>query len=270
MKHLTILPLILTLLLSTAAWSQQPSSVYEFRVLVQPGMTIGGHTFTPDTIIDSVALNDNGETAFVVHWRNRDGQTSAAVFTPERLVAHESESTGGNFIVVIPADGRLAINAAGQVAFEAIYGEEPDLAEGWDGIFVDGHLALRRSQDSEGSPFTFTDDGQVVSGLQKTSAIPAPPISPAPQGKPSLLDHLHGKIPKLPFGISISPKSTTPNQPHPAPERFTPRPPLMSTASPFPGMRTNRRGQVLIPINLSTGGFMLLLGTPSAEAPHTR
>lgn len=268
MKHLTILSIIVTLLISTAARSQQPSSAYDYRVVVQPGMTIDGHRFTPDTVISNVALNDSGQTAFIAQWR--DGAGNVGVFSSTHLVADEYNGILGIDSIDFPSDGRLAINAAGQVAFEAIYSQKPDISEKWDGIFVDGQLALRRSLDAVGSPFMLTDDGQVIPGPQKPGAAPAPPTAATPQGKPSLLDQLHMKPPKLPFGITVGPKSPTPNQPRPTPERLVPRPPLASISSPFADMRTNRRGQVLIPINFGTGGFIVVLGTPIANAPHAR
>jgi hypothetical protein len=268
MKHLMILSLIVTLLISTAARSQQPSSAYDYRVVVQPGMTIGAHLFTPDTVISSVALNDAGQTAFIAHWR--DGSGNVGVFSSTRLVADEYNGILGIDSLDFPADGHLAINAAGQVAFEAIYSQKPNISELWDGIFVDGQLALRRSLDAVGSPFTLTDDGQVIPGPQKAGAVPARIAPPPQQGKPSLLDQLHMKQPKLPFGITISPKGPTANQPRPTPDRANERLPLTNPASPSAAMCTNRRGQVLIPINFGTGGFILVLGTPMTGASRAR
>jgi hypothetical protein len=270
MKHPMVLSLLVTLLLSTAARSQQPSSAYDFRVVAQPGMTIDGHHFTPDTVIGSVALNDKGDCAFIAQWKDPTGYVRGSVFTPTRFVADEAEVFPGLYTESIPSDGHLAINAAGQVAFELIYSEAGSNPQNWDGIFVEGQLALRRSLDAEGSPFTLTDDGQVIPGPQKAGAAPAPPTPATSQGKPSLLDQLHMKQPKFPFGITVSPKSPTANQPRPTSGQSAVRPPLTSTASPFADMRTNRRGQVLIPLNFGTGGFIVVLGTPIANAPHAR
>ena len=266
-----IVSLIVTMLLSTAAWSQQPSSAYAFRVVAQPGMTIDGHRFTTDTVIGSVALNDSGQTAFIALWKDSAGYVRTSVFTPTRLVADEDDGLAGIYTQNIPSDGHLTVNAAGQVAYEVIYSEAPGDSERWAGIFVDGHLALRRSLDAVGSPYTFTDDGQVISGPQKPGAAPARPESAPQQRKPSLLDQLHMKPPKtLPFGITISPKAPSTKEPNPASQRFGPRPPLVIIPSPFGEMRTNRKGQVLIPINFSTGGFILVLGTPMTDASHAR
>jgi len=265
----TTLTLILSLLLSPAAWSQQPSSAYDYRVVAQPGMTIDGHHFTPDTVIGNVVLNDSGQTAFIAQWKDTTGFLRTSVFTPTRYVADEDEIFAGILVESIPPDGHLAINPGGQVAFELIYSEMSN-PQKWDGIFVENQLALRRSLDAVGSPFTLTDDGQVIPGLQKPGAAPAPPTPATPQGKPSLLDQLHMKQPKFPFGITVGPKSPAANQPRPTSGQPVVRPPLTSTASPFADMRTNRRGQVLIPINFSTGGFIVVLGTPIASAPHAR
>lgn len=265
-----ILSLIVTLLISTAARSQQPTSTYDYRVVAQPGMTIGGFRFTPDTAIGSIALNDAGQTAFVARWRDTSGSVRTSVFTSTRLVADEDQGFAGIYVEGIPADGHLAINAAGQVAFEVIYSEAQGASENWDGIFVDGNLALRRSLDSAGSPFTLTDDGQVLPGPQKAGAAPARPASTPQQGKPSLLDQLHMKPPKIPFGISISPKGPTANQTRPTADRLPPHPLMVNTTSPFAAMRTNQKGQVLIPINFGKGGFILVLGTPIADAARVR
>ena len=268
MKHSTILTLILTLLISTMARSQQPPSAYDYRVVLQPGMTIDGHRFTPDTVITSVALNDSGQTGFIAHWR--DGAGDVGVFSSTHLVADEYTGIFGIDSLDFPSEGHLAINAAGQVAFEAIYSQKPDVSERWDGIFVDGQLALRRNLDAVGSPFTLTVDGQVIPGTQKAGVAPARPAPAPQQGKPSLLDQLHMKQPKLPFGITVSPKGTTANPARPAPDRAGERPPLPNPTSPSAAMWTNRRGQVLIPINLNTGGFMLVLGTPINNASRVR
>jgi hypothetical protein len=276
MKTISMLAFAAGLLVAVTSQAQhspnaQPPSAYDYRVVVQPGMTIDGHRFTPDTVITSVALNDSGQTAFIAHWR--DGAGDVGVFSSTHLVADEYTGILGIDSLDFPSEGHLAINAAGQVAFEAIYSQKPDVSERWDGIFVDGQLALRRNLDAVGSPFTLTDDGQVIPGPQKAGAAPARP-APAPQqgqqGKSSLLDQLHMKQPKLPFGITVSPKGPTANPTRPAPDRAGERPPLTNPASPSAAMCTNRWGQVLIPINLNTGGFMLVLGTPINNASRVR
>jgi hypothetical protein len=261
---------LLTLLISTAARSQQPSPVYDYRVVAQPGMTIDGHRFTTDTVIGNVALNDSGQTAFIALWRDNSGNARTSVFTPSRLIADEDEGLAGIYTESIPPDGHLSVNAAGQVGFEVIYSEAHGDSQKWDGVFVDGHLALRRSLDAEGSPFTLTDDGQVIPGPQKPGAAPARPAPAPQQGKPSLLDQLHMKQPKLPFGITISPKSPANKEPNPAQDRLAARPPLANMGTPFAAMQSNRRGQVLIPINFSAGGFILVLGTPMTNASRVR
>src|ERR1017187_10468944 len=148
-------------------FAQQPQRAdLDFRAVVQPGMTIGSHTFTPDTTIDAAALNDAGEVAFVAHWTDA-GTDHAAVFTSTRIVASEGDVIDGKFIAFLPNNAPVAINSSGQIAYEAGYADsEADARAGfWHvGIFVAQHLAFTLAFQAIGKvpDFTLTDDGQVV------------------------------------------------------------------------------------------------------------
>jgi hypothetical protein len=276
MKYPLILSFIVTLLISTAARSQQPSSAYDFQVLVQPGSIIGGHTFTPDTTIDAVALNDTGEMVFIARWSDPDRSEHAGIFTPWQVIASEGDVIDGRYIGLIPRNAQVAVNGAGQVAFEAWYGNSKDDAQpgrGHCGIFVGKHLAFTRTVSHTGSPFTLTSDGRVIvrdepPGDSSAARAPSTPAPAAPK-TPSLLGRMQIKPPKLPIPIPIAPGKEELPQPkasqQPRSPAMTPRPPMPCPAFPFRGLRTNGQCDMLIPINFYPNGFVLLLATPQAE-----
>ena len=252
----TIVLLSTALALSPAVNAQQPSTAYAFRSVLQPGMTIGGHLFTQDTNLLNAALNDAGEFAFIARLSEPDGSGRTAVFTSQRIVASEDGVIDGKFISAILPSAGIAINKAGQVAYEAVMSESAEAAgEGYGeiGIFVDKRLALTPHSDTLVA-FTLTDDGRV--GLKEEARNP----SGAPQRRPGLMGQIRITPPRLP---KDSPVRIAPNARR-LPERFGERPPL-TPLSPFESMRVNRRREVLIPVNLVPDGFLLLLGTPTAR-----
>jgi len=142
--------------LSTLA--AQDTTAYDFTTVVQPGMKIGDFTFTDDTIIENIALNDQGEVAFIANWvYDQSGAIMRAVFTPQRMVAREGDIIEGRYIDAL--FGReLVINEAGNVGYEAAF---IDTSAPWVvqcGVFIGGdHFALttnryllRRKKDSDG------------------------------------------------------------------------------------------------------------------------
>ena len=179
MKTITHAVLITALALS--AVKAQPSAGYVFRTVAQPGSIIGGRTFTEKTIIGSAALNDVAEVAFVASVPSPLPIAVFAVFTSRRIVAREGDVIGGKHILLIPPDAILAINNAGQVAYEAWYADTREMALSGDpsgrGIFVDDHLASDAVFDAHGhaAPFIFTDDGRIV--LQNSVFLQRSPIS---------------------------------------------------------------------------------------------
>lgn len=271
MNHTKLLLLIAASLLVALTLNAQPSTpAYDFQAIVQPGMTIGGHTFTPQTTIDAVALNDAGEVAFLAHWNDAGSNGHAAVFASQKIVAAEGSTIDGKYVWLLPPDSHIAINASGQIAYEAMYSDSREDAMatiGRAGIFVDNHLALT-GDFLPSEPFMLSDDGQVVLKPQ-TKALPSTQAAPsAAQKKPGLLDRVGIKPPQLPknlpIGIAPNAKTTPENQPHPDRER----PPC--PVSPFPALHMNGRGQMLIPVNLRTRGFILLLATPSPAISATK
>jgi hypothetical protein len=184
------------------------------------------------------------------------------VFTSRRIVARRGDVFDGKTLMNIRLDSTVAINRAGQVMYQAYFGDTPEIAARGDysglGLFVDNHLALRLTTANENDPFTLTEDGQVLL-KDETRAVPSA-MSPAPPPKkPGLLDRVKINPLKLPKGptIGLGPDGS---KPQPAAPRYGARPPLAD--DPLALIRANRRGQILIPVNIPGQGFMLLLATP--------
>jgi hypothetical protein len=253
MKTIAHVILVTALALPTAVKAQQPSTRYAFHTVAQPGTIIGGRTFTRETIIGSAALNDSAEVAFVASEPSPLPIAVFAVFTSRRVVAREGDVVGGKYIALIPADAILAINNAGQVAYEAWYADTREMAVSGDpsgrGIFVDDHLASDAVFDAHGNaaPFIFTDDGRIV--LQNPGPAPA-------SVKGTLPARIRLKLPNN-TGVSITPPPGDARRP--APRKQSVEHPALT---PFP---MNHHGQILIPVNFNSGGFFLLLGTPGAR-----
>ena len=77
-------------------------------------------------------------------------------------------SSAASTSCLLPTDAILAINNAGQVAYEAWYADTEEMGRRLDssgrGIFVDDHLASNTMFDAHGNafPFVFTDDSRIV------------------------------------------------------------------------------------------------------------
>jgi hypothetical protein len=241
--------LLAVMLASINGFAQQPANAFDFRAVVQPGMTIGGHTFTSKTTVSNAAINDAGEVAFVANYFDGTPERSS-ILTSRRLIVKEGDAVDAKFIVLIPPDSAVKINNAGQVAYGAWYADTQEIARGHEasgfGIFVERHLFSTVDINSLGRipMFTLTDDGQIIIGNANPSADAKP--------KPSVFDRLRIKQPNG-FPISIAPTSQPPSAPQVAKQYPAERP------MPFP---TNHRGQILIPVNFTEGGFLLILGTP--------
>jgi hypothetical protein len=241
--------LVTALALGPAVKAQQPSTRYLFRSVVQPGAVIGTRTFTAQTTIGSAVLNDAGEVAFVAA---EPGASSGAVFTSHRIVARQGDVIDGRIIVLLPMEAVLAINNANQVAYEAWYADSREIAMSGKvsgrAMFVDNHLASTGIFDARGgaSPFILTDDGRIV------PLVPSPEPA-APKGKPEILGRIRIKPPKD-SPVSITPIPIKGNRQRAAKKESAERPHTL-----FP---VNDSGQVVIPVNFQSGGFLLLIGTP--------
>lgn len=251
MKIITPVFLITALTLSPAVKAQQPRARYAFRTVAQPGSSVAGRTFTEKTIIGSAVLNDVTEIAFVASEPSPLPIAVFTVFTSRRVVAREGDVIGGKHILLIPPDAILAINNAGQVAYEAWYADTKEMAASGDpsgrGIFVDDHLASDAVFDARGNalPFIFTDDGRIV--IENPHASP---VFPSPKNAPA---RIRLKLPRESVDIT-----TGVNRPAQRKQAAVEHPALV----PFP---MNHRGQIVIPVNFDGGGFLLLVGTPSTH-----
>jgi len=168
MKNIMQLFISAALLLSPTVEGQQTTQpeasapAFDFRSVVEPGMTIDGHTFTPDTIFGSVALNDQGDFAFIAHWNSPTEQE--ALFTARGIVARTGDVIDGHYINAIPLDAKIAINNLGQVAFEANFSEQPpdsSFRSVVRGVFLDNHLVLKPFLNPV--DFDLANDGRFVS-----------------------------------------------------------------------------------------------------------
>jgi len=244
-------------LLALSAYAQPPA--FQFEALIKSGVTVGSHTFNAYSSVTAVALNDSGEVAFAAQYSDHPSPDNAGVFTSKRVVARQGDAVGGKYLVLIPTDTRIAINAAGQVAYEAWYADTREIANAGEasglGIFVDNRLAMSPAPDSSATlpAFTLGDDGQVT--LANAPQAVNGPQSQTPK-TPGLLSRVRIKPPAgFPVGIAPSPNKSN-------------RPPLHDPSQPVIGhtastaFPTNRLGQILVPVNLKEGGFLLLLGTP--------
>lgn len=139
---------------------------YDLRIAATAGGRIGSLDLSTDARFDAPALGEQGEAAFVARWGINESE-KAAVLTANRVVANEGDVIGGHRVAAIPYDARVAINASGLVAFEALYAdskEKADAGDVADGIFAGNRLALTRSMGEVGKPFILSDDGTVTNG----------------------------------------------------------------------------------------------------------
>jgi hypothetical protein len=259
-------PLQIFLLFMSASLTMA-AQTFRLTPVLLPGATIAGRTLAVDATIGSAALNDAGEIAFAVYC----GDGTVGIFTSRRIVVRQGDEVDGKFISVLSIGSPIAINNRGQVAFEAWYADskESDQADGWwnRGIFIDNHFVSTVPSDKTPLSLTLTDDGRVlVNEQQRASATSVPTARPpAQQKKGGLLDRLQIKLPKnLPVGID-------PSKPQQAPSAAAHgEKPEAGPVPALPQLRANARGQVVIPVNLGPGGFVLLLATPSPAISPTR
>lgn len=249
--------LLLTGTVCASALTAQPAP-FQFRSAVEPGSTIAGHRFTDLTSIGSVALNDEGEFAFMATFLDGEDPRTV-VFTSRRIVVAEGDVIDGKPIFFFPRYAGVAINKAGQVAFEAEYLETTGSERRQVGIFVEKRLAVPGLNAPVS--FSLSDDGRVE--------LERPTRSQQAQDqkkKPGLLDRIRIRPLKLPndVPVSIAPEPQRP------PHQAVPRPPLEAELSLFDSKAVNGRGEVVIPINLEPRGFMLLIGTPTSGASERR
>ena len=251
-----------SLLASLTLNAQQPQPAFRLQTVVQPGMTIGGRSFGRSATIYGAALNDVDEIAFSACLEEE--VATGAVFTSQRVVAQQGDVFDGKTLMNIRLDAPVAINRAGEVMYEAYFGDTPEIAKLGEysglGIFVDNHLALKLTSANKDESFALTEDGQVVP--ERDKPLSAAGIPPTPAKKQRLLDRVRMNPLKLPKGpsISLGPDSA-PRQGASSP-RYSERPALVDAVYL---LRGNRRGQIAIPVNVAGQGFLLVLATPGVR-----
>jgi hypothetical protein len=195
---------------SSAKPNQTPDDAHSASLFhVERGRKIGDHTFTEATLIDGSVHNSVGEVAFVARWLDTDpgsGIVYSAVFTSKRCVAwYWDNRDDGRFVIRILKNS-LAINKAGQVAYEALYANNiGEAVEGivHRGVFVEQRFAFELDPnklnwlhgdivDTE-RDFILTDDGKIIPRPAVVLSPPAPtpdsthakPIAQSNQAQPS-------------------------------------------------------------------------------------
>ena len=144
--------IILSLLACTAS-----AQGYDFKTLLQSGDSIDGQTLTPDTRIEAVVLNDDGEIAFLARW---SGPLFAqrALFTARRLVAGEQfgEHDCRTILFILPDS--IAVRGD-HVSYRAWY-ESCDDPTRRLGLFLDDHLMTPAGGDA--SPLAFLTNSFMI------------------------------------------------------------------------------------------------------------
>lgn len=147
-------PALVVCLLAASASAQT-----QYRTIAAPGTTIGGHTFSDQDEIGSVAISENGKAAFITHWKT-GSHNHSAVFTEDRIVVQDGYTAGDFLIYAIPLYADLAISNQGLVAYFAATVEKAnplDLATG-GGIFVERRFLV--SEGPERHPAIFLDEDE--------------------------------------------------------------------------------------------------------------
>jgi hypothetical protein len=178
-RNVTI-ALALIVLAIINGYAQKPKPSFTFTAIASTASVIGGHAFTPDTHIDSVALNDVGGFVFLARWTD-GGKERTALFSSKALIAQDGNNVDGKVITrILPVS--LQINTAGVPAFEATYGNP-----GQTGIFAGKDFAIALVTSGTNDDFVLTDDHKIL--LRR--ATPAPPGF----SKRSLLNGIIARLP---------------------------------------------------------------------------
>jgi len=218
--------LFLVMTLGTVGWAQQqqkkattqlppakpatprteasPPFGYSFVPVVAPGTTIGGHTFTKDTVYKlfsfgpQAAVNDNGEVVFTAQWadKSRPDGVYGGIYTAKRVVVEDGDSADGG-ITIIHILGNLRINNKGQVSYQAQYKDKT--CPLCTGIFIEKTLVppmpvtVYQDRTFPGR-WSLTDDGDLIIPIGRTlfgpkrQAFPLP--LPGPKFRGSTYDTL--------------------------------------------------------------------------------
>jgi hypothetical protein len=115
--------------------------------------------------IHEVAINDAAEVAFVAsRFDGMETDKQGIVYTSRHRIARTGDVKDGWYLAFIDKDAHIAINAKGDVAYEAWYSATKERAAAGAkalGIFINDRLALLLGNTPR-TEFALTDDGWVV------------------------------------------------------------------------------------------------------------
>ena len=153
--------LALALLVPAIAAAQQnvqpqPQPANSPKTLIA-GSTDDARSLNPNAVIDVVTVNDAGEVAFIAHWTEGNVERTG-VFTSKRTVVREGDLIGDKSIAHIIVSS-LAINHAGQVAYEAGYSDRGGTQ---GGVFVDKRFLFTLCAAGTAGDFTLSNGGTVL------------------------------------------------------------------------------------------------------------
>ncbi len=201
-----------------ATINQFAKTSYKMRLVAWPGMKIDGFTIENNMVIGTAIVSDKGEVAFVACYNS--SAAPCIILTLHRVVVSPGDTVDGKKIAVIPADGRLSINSAGTVAYDALV-EGMDLPEN----FVEQHYAQNDNPDLGNYMIwnirrpALNDSGELVAEER---------VDPSACWEGHILELNELQHRKPPCG-------------------------------PFPMLHPNRLGEVAIPVNSEDGPYLFVV-----------
>jgi hypothetical protein len=154
--NIALVAVLATSMISQAQQKSQPQPAYSSKTLIT-GSAVDDRSLSPNAVIDVVTVNDTGEVAFIAHWTEGNVERTG-VFTSKGTVVREGDLIGEKSIASIIVSS-LAINHAGQVAYEAGYSDRGGTQ---GGVFVDKRFLFTLCNAGKGGDFTLTNDGTVL------------------------------------------------------------------------------------------------------------
>jgi len=161
---------------------------YTYQTEIRTGMNIDGYPITPTTTLDTVVMNDAGAIAMTAHQLSGGtGSDHTAVLTPKKLIAQEGQVIDNGKTIVRIATAVLAINNAGNVAWEALWRDSASGNKVHTGIFLGAHYVTDFPPFASGAAtdFELSDDDHVL--LKNLPSAPAK----RPLGLPGLLRDIY-------------------------------------------------------------------------------
>jgi hypothetical protein len=125
--------------------AQEPIPTFSFCTIIDQSMVIDGGSLQ-FAYIHEVAINDAAEVAFVAsRFDGMETDKQGIVYTSRHRIARTGDVKDGWYLAFIDKDAHIAINAKGDVAYEAWYSATKERAAAGAkalGIFINDRLAL--------------------------------------------------------------------------------------------------------------------------------